>query len=102
MENQPDANAGQTMGIASLVLGILGVITAFIPCFGFFALIFGVLAIVFGAIGISQAKKGNGKIGMPRAGLILGIIATAFTIIWLVFLAEVIAVGASHASEFTK
>ena len=86
------------MGIAGLVLGILGVITSFVPCFGAFALIFGILAIIFGAVGLNQAKKNNGKTGMPMAGLILGIIATAFTILWVIVFAGVIAAGAANPS----
>ena len=84
MENNlQTSNAGQGMGIAALVLGILAVIASFIPCFGFFAVLFGVLAIIFGAVGLSQAKKGNAATVMPKAGLILGIVATAFVIIWM-------------------
>lgn len=85
MENdlQNNSKAGQAMGIAALVLGIIAVIAAFIPCFGLIAILFGVLAIIFGAIGLSQAKKENASITMPRAGLILGIVATAFVIIWM-------------------
>ncbi|HAC24004.1 MAG TPA: hypothetical protein DCE81_03720 [Cytophagales bacterium] len=100
MENltqQDKTNAGQGMGIASLVTGILGVVTSFIPCFGFFAMIFGVLAIVFGVVGLNQAKKGNGKTGMPMAGLILGIIASAFIVIWLIVFAGVLATGAASS-----
>lgn len=84
MENNlKTSNAGQGMGIAALVLGILAVIASFIPCFGFFAILFGVLAIIFGAVGLSQAKKGNAPVVMPKAGLILGIVATSFVIIWM-------------------
>jgi hypothetical protein len=89
MENNFDNNlvnnpkAGQAMGIAALVLGIIAVIAAFIPCFGLIAILFGVLAIIFGAVGLSQAKKEGASISMPRAGLILGIVATAFVIIWI-------------------
>jgi len=75
-------NAGKGMGVAALVLGILAVICSFIPCFSFWAILFGVLAIIFGAIGMSQAKKKNGKKGMGKAGLILGIIATIFAVAW--------------------
>jgi hypothetical protein len=91
------SNAGQGMGIASLVLGILAVITSFVPCFGAFALIFGALAIVFGALGLSQAKRGGGRTGMPIAGLILGVLATLFIIIWVIIIAGAIAVGASNS-----
>jgi lysylphosphatidylglycerol synthetase-like protein (DUF2156 family) len=81
--NSQQSNAGQGMGIAALVLGIVAVIAAFIPCFGFIAVIFGVLAIIFGAIGLSQAKRENAPTAMPKAGFILGIVATAFVIIWI-------------------
>jgi len=84
MENDlRPSNAGQGMGIAALVLGIVAAIAAFIPCFGLIAVIFGVLAIIFGAVGLSQAKRENAPTTMPKAGLILGIVATAFVIIWV-------------------
>lgn len=87
MENNvASTNAGQGLGIAALVLGILAVVAAFIPCFGLIAILFGVLAIVFGAIGLSQAKNGNGSVTMPKAGLILGIVATAFVIVWMLLI----------------
>ncbi|WP_428231549.1 hypothetical protein [Flavobacterium sp.] len=104
MENnlQP-SNAGQGMGIAALVLGIVGAIAAFIPCFGLVAVIFGVLAIIFGAIGLSQAKRENAPTTMPKAGLILGIVATAFVLIWvLVFVGSVGSAVLSHKDEITK
>ncbi len=91
MENQNNntgtTSAGQAMGIVALVLGVLGAIAAFIPCFGAFAILFGALAIIFGAVGFVQAKKGNGGKGLPLAGLILGIAATVFTVIWIMVVA---------------
>lgn len=104
MENNTvRSNAGQGMGIAALVLGIIAVIAAFIPCFGLLAIIFGALAIIFGAIGLSQAKKANAPTGMPRSGLILGIVATAFVIIWvLVIVGSFGAAAISNADEINK
>ncbi|MFD2909382.1 hypothetical protein ACFSX9_11650 [Flavobacterium ardleyense] len=91
MENNSfKSTAGQAMGTTALVLGIVAVIAAFIPCFGLIAIVFGVLAIVFGAIGLSQAKKGNAPQAMPVAGLILGIVATLFVIIWMLIVAGTI------------
>jgi lysylphosphatidylglycerol synthetase-like protein (DUF2156 family) len=104
MENnlQP-SNAGQGMGIAALVLGIVGMIAAFIPCFGLIAVIFGVLAIIFGAIGLSQAKRENAPTTMPKAGLVLGITATAFVIIWVsVVLGSFGSAVMSHKDEITQ
>ncbi|MFH6992523.1 DUF4190 domain-containing protein [Flavobacterium sp. FlaQc-48] len=96
-------NAGQGMGIAALVLGIVAAIAAFIPCFGLIAILFGVLAIIFGAIALSQAKKGNASTTMPKAGLILGIVATAFVIIWmLVIVGTIGSAVATHTDEIKK
>ncbi len=104
MENYtPPSTAGQGMGIAALVLGIIAVIAAFIPCFGLIAILFGVLAIIFGAIGLSQAKKANAPTTMPKSGLILGIVATAFVIIWiLVVVGTLGAAAVSNADEISK
>jgi len=104
MENDlKTSNAGQGMGIAALVLGILAVIAAFIPCFGFFAILFGVLAIIFGAVGLSQAKKGNAPTTMPKSGLILGVVATGFVIIWMLVIVGTFGAAAmSHSDEISK
>lgn len=91
MENQPGTakpNAGQTMGIAALILGIIAIPLAFIPCTAVFAWIPAALAIIFGAIGYNQAKKGGAKTGLPIAGLILGIISAAIVVAWIVLFAE--------------
>lgn len=88
--NSHSSTAGQGFGIAALVLGIIAVVAAFIPCFGLIAVLFGILAIIFGALGLSQAKNGNAPTTMPKAGLILGIVATAFVIIYvLVFVGSI-------------
>ena len=92
MENQttPPApsNAGQTMGILALVLGIIAAPLAFIPCTAVFAWVPAGLAIIFGAVGLSQAKKGNGKTGLPIAGLVIGAISLIIVICWIVIFAE--------------
>ncbi|OXB14750.1 DUF4190 domain-containing protein [Flavobacterium reichenbachii] len=104
MENKlHSSNAGQGMGIAALVLGIIAVITAFIPCFGLIAILFGVLAIVFGAIGLSQAKKENAATTLPKVGLILGVVATCFVILWMVIFAGALGSAAwSHKDDIEK
>ena len=96
------SSAGKGMGVTALVLGILGVVCSFIPCFGVFAIIFGILAIIFGAVGLNQAKKGGGSQKMPRAGLVLGIISTVFTIIWWLSFAAAVADSASDFEDAMK
>lgn len=94
MENQTTpaapSNAGQTMGIVALVLGIIAAPLAFIPCTTVFAWVPAGLAIIFGAVGLSQAKKGNGKTGLPIAGLVIGIISLIIVICWVVIFAEAV------------
>jgi lysylphosphatidylglycerol synthetase-like protein (DUF2156 family) len=81
------SNAGQGMSTAALILGIFAVIVALIPCFllGFISIFLGVLAMIFGVIGYMQAKKGNAPTTMPIVGLVLGFVATAFTLLWAIF-----------------
>jgi len=102
MENQttPPApsNAGQTMGIAALVLGIIAAPLAFIPCTAVFAWVPAGLAIIFGAVGLSQAKKGGGKTGLPIAGLVIGVISLIIVICWMVLFAEAV----SEVSDVLK
>lgn len=101
MENQPTpgkTNAGQGLGIAALVLGIITIPFALFPCTAVFAWCPGAVAIILGAIALNQAKKGNGKTGLPMAGLVLGIIATALAVAWIVVFAE----GAKEVSDAIK
>jgi hypothetical protein len=102
MENQatPGApsNAGQTMGIAALVLGIIAAPLAFIPCTAVFAWLPALLAIILGAVGLSQAKKGNGKTGLPIAGLVIGAVSLLIVICWIVLFAE----AASEVSDIIQ
>jgi len=58
--------------IASLVLGILGFI---------FPLVCGIPAIVFGVLGRTRAREAGASGGLALAGLILGIVSTAFWIL---------------------
>lgn len=96
-----EQKTGRGLGIAALVLGILGVITSLIPCFGIWAITFGILSIVFGAVSISYAKKSGSKKSLGLAGLILGIIATAFTLLWYIFIIGAAATAISTIPELT-
>jgi hypothetical protein len=73
--------------VAALVLGILGFV---------FPLICGVPAIVFGVLGRTRAKEGSPSGGLALAGLILGIVSTAFWI--LIFAIAFIGAAACSAN----
>ncbi len=106
MENQttPPApsNAGQTMGILALVFGIISLPIAFIPCIGeVFAWPPALLAIIFGAVGLSQAKKGGGKSGLPMAGLIIGAISLIVVGSMIFFLGKIAKEGVDMIQDST-
>jgi len=68
--------------VAAMVLGIIAIVLFWAP---FFGIVLGILATIFGAVGIpSSAKKGQAGKGMGIAGLIMGIIALAINIIFII------------------
>lgn len=70
--------------VASMVLGIIAIVFMFIPFVNFVGLILAILAVVFGAIGIpSSGKKSQSGKGMGIAGLVLGVISLALTLIFI-------------------
>ncbi|QJD81463.1 DUF4190 domain-containing protein [Spirosoma rhododendri] len=65
------------LAIASLVCGILA--------FFLLGIVLGILAIIFGGVALSKIRKNpevSGR-GMAVAGMILGIVATVVTVIFL-------------------
>jgi hypothetical protein len=83
------------MGVAALICGILGLVGGFIPGVGPFTGVLAILAIIFGVIG---RKKGEG--GTATAGLVLGIIAIAVTVIVYLACAACVGAGASALSRY--
>ena len=77
----PQGQETNKMSIAALVCGILGIVGSFIPVICYFTLVLAILGIVFGSKGMKIAKiTGQGQ-GLATAGLVLGIIGTAFGVI---------------------
>ena len=77
--NGPKPNDGKGLSIAALVLGILGVLLCWSPGLNIIVLALNVLGIVFGSIGRKKSIAVHGRAsGMATAGLVLGIIGTAF------------------------
>lgn len=76
---QPAQQKGKGLAIASLILGIVS--------FFVFAYIAGALAIIFGAVAKKQGFRG----GLATAGIVLGIVGIALTIILQVFIGSLFA-----------
>ncbi len=72
----------KNMSIAALICGILGIVGSFIPVVQYFTLILAILGIVFAVKGRKMAAD-NEK-GLATAGLVLGIIGTAFAAIGVI------------------
>lgn len=68
--------------IAALVCGILGLVGGFLPVIGRFTFVLAILGIVFGAK--ARPVCSQDKRGLATAGMILGIIGTAFGVIGLI------------------
>lgn len=88
MEEQT-SNAGQGLGIASLVLGIVALILAFIPCFGWIALIPGIIAIILAVVALSQASQARAPKGIIIAALVISILGTSVAAVWGVIIGTV-------------
>lgn len=92
----PQGQETNKMSIAALVCGILGIVGSFIPVICYFTLVLAILGIVFGSKGMKIAKiTGQGQ-GLATAGLVLGIIGTAFGVIGV--LCIICAAGAMAAA----
>ena len=88
------ANEGKGFSIAALVLGILGIVGGWIPVVCYFTTICAILGIVFGVKGRKMSVAVHGKAsGLATAGLVLGIICTAFAVLGL--LCTVVCVAAA-------
>ena len=75
-------NNSKGFSIAALVCGILGIIGSFFPVVCYFTFVLAVLGIVFGVLG--RKKANPGETGLATAGLVLGIIGTAFAAVAII------------------
>lgn len=75
--SQVSSNNGKNLSIAALVCGILGIVGVFIPVVVYFTPVLAILAVIFGVMG----RKRLGKSGLATAGLVLGIIALAVSVL---------------------
>lgn len=73
----------KNMSIAALVCGILGLVGGFIPIVQKFTLILAIVAIVLGAKAMKKAKALGEPSGMAIAGMVLGIVSVAITVLMI-------------------
>src|SRR4051794_36422721 len=69
------------MGVAALVLGIIGTLLSLVPGLFLGALPFGIIAPILGIVGRKSAATNGQPTGTATAGMVLGIIATAFAVV---------------------
>ena len=80
-----EVNNGQNLSIAALVLGILGIVGGFIPVVCYFTTICAILGIILGVKGRQMRVAATGSAsGLATAGLVLGIVGTAFAVLGLI------------------
>jgi hypothetical protein len=79
----PQNNAGQALGITSMILGILALP---LTCAQGVGILFAIAAIICGHIGHAQSRRANGQAnGMAVAGLVCGYISLSIVVIAIVF-----------------
>ena len=76
------APANNNLPVIALVCGILGLVGSWIPVVRYFTTILAILGIVFGVKGRKTAPEG--KTGMATAGMVLGIISLALSVIAII------------------
>ena len=82
--NTAPVDEGKGQSIAALVLGILGIVGGWIPVVCYVTTICAILGIIFGVKGRAKSVAVHGKAsGLATAGLVLGIIGTAFAALGL-------------------
>jgi len=86
-ETNTEVKKNSGLSIASMVLGIVALVCV---CSWLVSTVCGVLAVIFGAIELKKAKQ-----PMAKAGLIMGIIALALEVFYLV-----LAFGFGFATAF--
>lgn len=77
----PGSYPGKGMSIAALVLGIVAIVGGFIIPIPFIDLACAIVALILGVLGRKKAKEVGAPSGIATAGLVLSIIALAWTII---------------------
>jgi hypothetical protein len=73
----------KNMSIVALVCGIIGIVGSFIPVIQYIAPLCAIAGIVFGALALKKVKEegDDSNKGMAIAGLVLGIVATVFSVL---------------------
>ncbi len=92
-------NAGQGLGIAGLVMGIIAIPLAILGCTSVLGLVLGIAGVVLSAVGLSQATKSNGTKGLPTAGLVVSILGTAISLMWILFFTHIAQEGGKFWSR---
>lgn len=83
-QNTP-MSTGKGFSVSALVLGIIGVIGGWFPVVNYFTGICALLGLIFGVAGRKKSMAATGRpSGLATAGLVLGIIGTAFAALGLI------------------
>lgn len=77
------------MGIASLILGIVSIIFGVIPFCGMIGIIPAIIGIILGIVDLVKNIKENGRKGMSIVGIVLSAFAVIFIIFWVVVVAMI-------------
>lgn len=97
VQNPPAKAPSNGLSIAALVCGLIGIVGSFIPVVKYGTLALAILGIIFGVLGRKKAvASGSSSTGLATAGLVLGIIGTAFSAVGVI--CALACIGAADAA----
>ncbi|MBQ6265159.1 MAG: DUF4190 domain-containing protein [Clostridia bacterium] len=97
MQAAPVKVPSNGLSVAALVCGVIGIVGSFIPIVKYGTLVLAILGIVFGVLGRKKAvSSGSSSTGLATAGLVLGIIGTAFSAVGVI--CALACIGAADAA----
>ena len=92
----PGPSRPQGLAIGALVCGILSLV---LFCAWFISVPLGIVAIILGVVGRGKAQRGEaGGEGLAKTGMILGVVGTILSIVWVIL----ILTGASFLGSWAE
>ncbi len=108
--NVSNAPQGKGMAVTGFILSLVGILVPFnviavlmgSAALAYFGLILCILSVALSAMGMSKLGKTGGKKGLGIAGLVIGLVATVWTVLGVMQIGEAIDARNKLGGEFEK
>jgi hypothetical protein len=108
--NVSNAPQGKGMAVTGFILSLVGILVPFnviavlmgSAALAYFGLILCILSVALSAMGMSKLGKTGGKKGLGIAGLVIGLVATVWTVLGVMQIGEAIDARNKLGGEFER